>query len=329
MRPAAGRVSIGRMRTSSSDRVLAAVHRRHKLTNLLHSVLLLGGMVALLALCGWVVAGGEGVLWSFAAGAVSLLFMPRVSPRLVLAMFGARQLSYAEAPRLYEVMRALAERAELPAVPELHHIPSPMLNAFTVGSRARAAVAVSDGLLRELSLRELAGVLAHEISHIRNNDLWVMGLADLVASLTRFMALFGTALLLLNLPLLMTERGGVPWALVLLLTFAPTIGALLQLALSRTREYDADLDAAHLTGDAEGVASALARIDRLQGRPWMPGRGGPSLLRTHPDTEERVRRLMELRTPPPVLPGWEDLPVHVPFAHARHRPRYRISGYWY
>ncbi|WP_431859061.1 zinc metalloprotease HtpX [Azospirillum sp.] len=317
------------MRATSTQSVLAAVHRRHKLTNLMHSVLLLGGMVALLALCGWVVAGGEGVLWSFAAGAVSLLFMPRVSPRLVLAMFGARRLSTGEAPQLYEVMRALAARAELPAVPELYYIASPMLNAFTVGSRSRAAVAVSDGLLRELSLRELAGVLAHEVSHIRNNDLWVMGLADLVASLTRFMALFGTALLLLNLPLLVMDRGGVPWALVLLLTVAPTAGALLQLALSRTREFDADLDAAHLTGDPEGVASALARIDRLQERPWMPGRGGPSLLRTHPDMEERVRRLMELRPSAPVLPGWEALPIHVPFAHARHRPRYRVSGYWY
>ncbi len=323
------------MRTIPTGTAAAAVHRRHKVSNLLHSVLLLGGMVGLLALCGWIIAGAEGVLWAFAAGAFSLLFSPRVSPRLVLGMFGARRLSYAEAPRLYEIMRALSQRAELPTVPDLYYIASTTLNAFTVGSRDRAAVAVTDGLLRELTLRELAGVLAHEVSHVRNNDLWVMGLADTVANLTRFMALFGTVLLLVNLPLLLMEREGVPWTLVLLLTLAPTAGALLQLALSRTREYDADLDAAHLTGDPEGVASALARIDRLQGRFWeeamLPGRkrGGPSLLRTHPSTEERVRRLLNLRTPPPVLPGLEELPIHVPFTHVQHRPRYRASGYWY
>lgn len=324
------------MRTIPTDAAAAAVHRRHKTMNLLHSLLLLGGMVGLLTLCGWIVAGGEGVLWAFAAGAISLLFSPRVSPRLVLGMFGARRLSYAEAPRLFEVLDALSRRAELPAVPELYYIASPMLNAFTVGSRAQAAVAITDGLLRELTLRELAGVLAHEISHVRNNDLWVMGLADTVASLTRFMALFGTALLVVNLPLVLMEQAGVPWTLVLLLTLAPMAGALLQLALSRTREYDADLDAAHLTGDPEGVASALSRIDQLQGRFWegamVPGgrsRGGPSLLRTHPDTAERVRRLMELRTPPPVLPGLEALPIHLSFPHAGRRPRYRASGYWY
>ncbi|WP_211107171.1 M48 family metalloprotease [Azospirillum thermophilum] len=158
-----------------------------------------------------------------------------------------------------------------------------------------------------------------------------------MAGLTRFMALFGLVLLLLNLPLLLMEREPLPWLLVLLLTLAPTAGALLQLALSRTREFDADLDAAHLTGDPEGVASALDRIERLQGRFWERvlfaghrGRGGgPSLLRTHPDTRERVRRLLELRTPPPVLPSLEDLPIHVPFAHVHRRPRYRVSGYWY
>ncbi|HYG90880.1 MAG TPA: zinc metalloprotease HtpX [Azospirillum sp.] len=323
------------MRTIGTDAAVAEVHRRHKVTNLLHSALLLGGMVLLLTLCGWVIAGGEGVLWAFAAGALSLLFSPRVSPRLVLGMFGARRLSYAEAPRLFEVVDAISRRAGLRAVPDLWYIASPILNAFTVGSRERAAIAITDGLLRELSLRELAGVLAHEVSHIRNNDLAVMGLADMVANLTRFMALFGTILLLFNLPLMLMEQEPFPWALVLLLTLAPTAGALLQLALSRTREFDADLDAAHLTGDPEGVASALVRIEGLQGRFWegmmFPGRrpGGPSLLRTHPDTDERVRRLMELRTPPPVLPALEALPIHVPFAHVHRRPRFRASGYWY
>lgn len=323
------------MSSMRTDEAAARVHRRHKTTNRLQSLLLLVAMALLLSLCGWLVAGPEGIGWAVVVGVLSLIFSPRLSPRLVLRLFGARRLSRAEAPRLFEVVEALARRAELPVVPQLHYIASPMLNAFTVGSREEPAVAITDGLMRDLTLRELAGVLAHEISHIRNNDLWVMGLADLLASLTRFMALFGTVLLFFNLPILVTQTGEVPWLLILILTAAPTAGLLLQLALSRTREFDADLDAAHLCGDPEGLASALVRIEQRQGRFWeglMPGRrgrGGPSLLRTHPETQERVRRLLELSVPPPVLPRWEELPLHVPFAHANRRPRYRVGGYWY
>ncbi len=324
-----------------TDRAVAELRRRHKSVNVLHSLLLLGGMVLLLALCGFILAGVEGVLWALLGGGISLLFSPRLSPRMVLGMFGARRLSYAEAPVLFDALAAIARRAELPAVPELWYVASPALNAFAVGNRRQSAIAVTDGLLRALSLRELAGVLAHEISHVRNNDLTVMGLADTVTSLTRLMSVFGMALLILNLPLLMMRQEGVPWLLVLLLIAAPWIGVLLQLALSRTREFDADLDAAHLTGDPEGVASALARIERLQHGPWeglrFPGRRRaqniPSLLRTHPGTEERVRRLMELRAPPPVMPGLDAYALHAPptlaMPTALRRPRYRIGGYWY
>lgn len=324
-----------------TDRAVAELRRRHKTANVLHSLLLLGGMVLLLALCGFILAGVEGVLWALLGGGISLLFSPRLSPRMVLGMFGARRLSHAEAPVLFDALAAIARRAELPAVPELWYVASPALNAFAVGNRRQSAIAVTDGLLRALSLRELAGVLAHEISHVRNNDLTVMGLADTVTSLTRLMSVFGMALLILNLPLLMMRQEGVPWLLVLLLIAAPWIGVLLQLALSRTREFDADLDAAHLTGDPEGVASALARIERLQHGPWeglrFPGRRRaqniPSLLRTHPETEERVRRLMQLRTPPPVLPGLDAYALHAPphlaMPAALRRPRYRIGGYWY
>lgn len=326
----------------STDRAVADVRRRHKFGNLLHSLTLLGGMVLLLALCGWVLAGAEGVVWAMIGGGISLIFSPRLSPRMILGMFGARRLSYAEAPRLFEAVGAISRRAGLPAPPEIWYVASTTLNAFAVGSRRHAAIAVTDGLLRSLSLRELAGVLAHEVSHIRNNDLMVMGLADTVTNLTRLMSLFGMALLILNLPLLMMSQQAVPWILVLLLIAAPWGGALMQLALSRTREFDADLDAAHLTGDPEGIASALARIDSLQRSPWeglrfpgsriptrRQGRNIPSLLRTHPLTEERVRRLMELRTPPPVLPHLNAMPLHLVMPRTVRRPRTRLGGYWY
>ncbi len=324
------------MQFTPTDRADAVMRRRRKVANMLHSMALLSGLVGLLALCGWILAGPEGALWALAAGAVSLLISPRVSPRMVLGLFGARRLQRHQAPDLFRLVEAIARRAGLPKAPELHCVASPSLNAFAVGSPRRAAIAVTDGLLRALSLRELAGVLAHEMSHVRNNDLFVMGLADTVATLMRLMASLGLLLLLLNLPFMMEERQPVPWALVLILTFAPVVGALLQLALSRTREYDADLDAVHLTGDPAGLASALDRVDRVQGRFWegmgTPKRrreSGPSILRTHPPTEDRIRRLAHLAPPPPVVPELPRLPLHLAMPPANDRPRLRAGGCWW
>lgn len=328
------------MAFASTDEAVAGLLRRHKIGNLVQSLLLLGGMVLMLALCGWILAGPDGVMWALFGGGLSLLLSPRVSPRMILGMFGARRLSYADAPPLFEAVGAIAHRAGLPAPPELWYIASPTLNAFAVGRRRHSAIAVTDGLLRSLNLRELAGVLAHEISHIRNNDLAVMGLADTVTNLTRLMSLFGILLLIINLPLLVMQPGAMPWLAILLLIAAPWGGALMQLALSRTREFDADLDAAHLTGDPEGIATALARIEGLQRGPWegslFPGRRTaaiPSLLRTHPHTEERVRRLMELgagrRPPRPAFPGLDRAPVPLVLPRVVRRPRYRMGGYWY
>lgn len=340
-RPASEMLGCRMMSFVSTDGAVARLRRRHKIGNLLQSLMLLGGMVLMLALCGWILAGAEGVLWAMIGGGLSLLVSPRLSPRVILGMFGARRLSYAEAPRLFETVGAISHRAGLPVPPELWYIASPTLNAFAVGRRQQSAIAVTDGLLRALSLRELAGVLAHEVSHIRNNDLLVMGLADTVTSLTRLMSLFGIVLLIINLPLLVMQPESLPWLLILLLIAAPWGGALMQLALSRTREFDADLDAAHLTGDPVGIATALARIEGLQRAPWegirFPGRRNaqaiPSLLRTHPHTEERVRRLMDLgaslRPPPPVMPGLDRMPLHLVLPRAVRRPRYRFGGYWY
>ncbi len=332
------------MAFASSDGAVAGLRRRHKIGNLVQSLLLLGGMVLMLALCGWILAGSDGLIWALVGGGISLLLSPRLSPRVILGMFGARRLSYAEAPRLFEAVGAIARRAGLPVPPELWYIASPTLNAFAVGRRRQSAIAVTDGLLRSLDLRELAGVLAHEISHIRNNDLAVMGLADTVTNLTRLMSLFGIALLIINLPLLVMQPEATPWLLILLLIAAPWGGALMQLALARTREFDADLDAAHLTGDPEGIATALARIDGLQRGPWegpffsgrFPSRRAPpvpSLLRTHPHTEERVRRLMELgagrRPAARAFPGLDRTPLPLGVPRAVRRPRYRLGGYWY
>lgn len=311
--------------------------RRHKLKNLIQSLLLLGGMGGLFALCGWLLLGFEGLVWIVGGAALGLAFSPRLSPRMILSLYRARELPPALFPEGHEVVRRLAARAGLERPPRLYYLPSRMLNAFAVGNRSDSAIAVTDGLMRALTLRELAGVLAHEMSHVRNNDLWIMNLADAISRLTMVMSYVGMILLLVSLPLALIGLATVPWLLVLLLAFSPTIAALLQLALSRAREFDADLDAAGLTRDPAGLASALRKLELAQGgglweRILLPGRRvpDPSLLRSHPPTEERIRRLHALQAPG-APPDYAERPPEIPGELVRilQRPRYRLPGIWY
>jgi heat shock protein HtpX len=307
--------------------------------NALQSLLLLAAMAGLWALLGWLLAGPQLMVLMLLVGAVSMLAGLRLSSRLVLALYGARPLGPAQAPVLHALVAELARRAALPRVPRLYHVPSRLMNSFSVGTGEQAALVVSDGLLRGLSWRELAGVLAHEIGHARHRDIWVMALADMISRMTHMLSLVGAMLLVLNLPLLLVTGEGVAWSVILLLLFAPGMAALLQLALSRQREYEADRAAAELTGDPAGLASALLHLDGWQ-QGWLsqvftPGRRvpEPSLLRTHPPTEERVRRLRAMPPGParPVLPGVTGPAGAAPsdWPPARHAPRWRWSGHWY
>lgn len=314
------------------------LRRRRRRRNILQSLLLLGGMVALLAACGWIIAGLEGLLVVGVFALLALWGSSRLSPRLVLQLFRAQPLPPGELNALHRLVALLSERAGLARTPRLYYVSSPTMNAFSVGRPDEAAVAVTTGLLRAMDLRELAGVLAHEVSHIVHNDMWVMGLADVVTRLTRSMSFLGLLLLALNLPLVMTGAAVVPWLLVLLMVFAPAIGTLLQLALSRTREFDADLEAATLTGDPAGLASALQKMERYQSRFWedilLPGRRvpDPSILRSHPHTAERVRRLLELRGKPrfePLTLFDEPAQHHAFIPESPRRPRWRRWGTWY
>jgi heat shock protein HtpX len=278
------------------------VQRHHRLRNLLHTWILVGGSLALFALCAYVFLGIQGMLFAAVFGGVSLMLAGRVSPQMVLRMYKARPVLRDEFPVGHAILDELAARAQLPARPVLYVLPSNMMNAFAVGRREESAICFTDLLLRSLSRREFAGVLAHEISHIGNQDIRVMAIADMVSRFTSALSTFGMVALFLNLPaVMMGYETGLPWIGVLLLLAAPTIGALLQLALSRTREFDADLGAAILTGDPDGLASALVKLERAQRRGWegmvLPGGRipDPSLLRSHPRTQDRIDRLMVLK----------------------------------
>ncbi|MDW8324791.1 MAG: zinc metalloprotease HtpX [Burkholderiales bacterium] len=313
-----------------------SLHRLHALHNTLQTLLLIATLLGISALAGWLLLGRDGLWIALGAGLFALLIEPGAASWLTLRLYRARPIPYEQAPGLWQTLAWLAERAGLPALPILHYVASPMVNAFAVGSRKRSAVALTDGLLRSLSERELTGVLAHEVAHIAHGDLYVMGLADYVSRLTSLFAMAGQLLLLLALPAALMDAVEVNWWGLVLLALSPHIALLAQLGLSRVREYEADRRAAQLTGDPQGLALALARIERVS-RSWrawlMPGWGNPepSWLRTHPATEERVRRLLAMAAESSPQPYWSwawsglDRPA---LAHLR--PRWRLlGGHWW
>ena len=293
-------------------------------------------MFGLFAAFGWLLLGGlGGVLWLGSIGLLSAALGARASPHLLLRAYRAEPIAPARAPGLFRILETLAERAGLPGAPRPYYVPSNMINAFAVGSRSNSAIGITDGLLRGLQPREMQAVLAHEIAHVANNDAWVLGLADVFTRMVNVLSRVGQLMLLIQLPaILLGRRPPFSFELLLLMILAPAMSALLQLALSRTREFDADLGGARLTGDPRGLATALHRMDQMQGGLFehllRPGRNvpDPSLLRTHPPTAERVRRLLAIEQ--------ELKPLAPPVAQIaqlrsrpQERPRWRWWGNWY
>ena len=317
--------------------------RAHRLRNTLHSVLLVGGLGLVTGFCAWLIWGGMGVAVTLAAVGLIFAFAPRLPPKLLMRLYRGRLVEASQGGRSIQILRivdALTDRAELVEPPRVYIIPSMTLNAFAAGTADSAVIGITEGLLARLDLRELAGVLAHEISHIRNGDLVIMGLADAMTRFAQLLAYLAVILALFNLPAFLLGDSEIPLIALALLYLAPTAGSLIQLALSRTREFDADLEAASLTGDPEALVSALQKLERYHGHFWedmrlpVPGRRipQPSLLRSHPKTEDRIKRL-EALTDRPLLPqidlgpGPADLsPGHGPTAM---RPRYRWTGVWF
>lgn len=308
------------------------VGARHRWLNRLQTALLVLTLLGIAAVAGSLLLGDGGLWLALAAAGFTLLLEPAAASGLTLRLYGARPLHPDEAPDLWAVLRELAARAGLPAVPVPHYVPSGVVNAFATGSKHHAAIALTDGLLRSLTPRELTGVLGHEIAHIANEDLRVMGLADSISRLTHLLALLGQLAIVLSLPALLLGVTEVNWPALLLLAVAPQLALLAQLGLSRVREFDADRLAAELTGDPHGLASALAKIERVS-RSWrawlLPGWGNPepSWLRTHPATAERIERLLEL-APPPAMPPFPSARFVPEVTVSPRPPRWRTGDLW-
>lgn len=311
---------------------------RQSLRNALHAAILLLLMAGMFMLVGSWFFGPAGSLLLGLAAMAGLVWSAARTPRLVLAFYGARRLLPEEAPALHNTVRLLANWARLEQAPALYYIPSAMQNAFAVGLGPRAAIAVTDGLIRNFPMRELAGILAHEVSHIKNHDTFVLGLADGFGRLTSLLANAALVLLLLLFPLALADAQPFPVLWVLLLNLFPLASSLLILALSRTREFQADLQAAVITGDPRGLIAALTRLERQNAgffQRWFPRRSSrpePSLLRTHPPTEERIRRLREIEEEQtiPILHLTEAnaLPFF-PLHYKIHKPRWHVGGCWW
>lgn len=310
----------------------------HRVQNDLHTILLIGGMAILLGLIGYLLFGTIGLVILVLGGIFFISAGPRVTPKLVLRMYKAKPVAIEEDTQLFSIVEELSQRAGLLKVPQLYYIPSQMINAFATGTRNNALIGVTDGILRALNGNEIAAVLAHEMSHIKNNDIKVMAMADTMMRVTHFLSGIGQILLLLNLPLIFMGKSNFSWVAIALLIFAPNITALMQLGLSRAREYDADVGAVDLTKDPHSLSAALKKIEKLHAgllqKVMLPGRKlpEPSLLRTHPHTHERIERLeqmareLEQDVTLATNDSWQA--SFLPRAEMQ-RPRWHFNGLWF
>ncbi|MFK7816040.1 MAG: zinc metalloprotease HtpX [Gammaproteobacteria bacterium] len=310
----------------------------HRVQNDLHTILLVAGMAILLGSIGYLLFGTIGLVILVLGGILLISAGPRVAPKLVLRMYKAKPVAVEQDTQLFSIVEALSKRAGLQNVPQLYYIPSQMINAFATGTRDNALIGVTDGILRALNGNEITAVLAHEMSHIKNNDIRVMSMADTIMRVTHIFSGIGQILLLLNLPLILIGKSSFSWLAIALLIFAPNITALMQLGLSRAREYDADVGAVDLTKDPHSLSTALQKIEKLHAgllqKVMLPGRKlpEPSLLRTHPHTHERIERLDKMADElqqEPHMSANDSWQAGFLSSSESKQPRWHVNGLWF
>ncbi len=277
--------------------------------NTVKTVFLMSSLVVLLILLGHMFGGTQGATIAFVI-ALGINFVSYFfSDRIVLSMYGARELAPSEAGWLHASAVRIAERAGIP-VPRLYVIDSPQPNAFATGrSPSRSAVAFSQGLLKYMNREEVEGVLAHEIAHIRNRDTLTGMIAAAFAGAVMYLGDMARWAMFFGGGRDDENRGGGVVHLLVMAILAPLAATMIQLAISRSREYAADETAARLTGSPLGLAAALEKLGYASQRIPMEaapataslfivnplsGGGLLSLFSTHPPLESRIRRLYEL-----------------------------------
>ena len=275
--------------------------------NHVKSAMLLAALTALLLFLGQMIAGKSGLMIALVMAIVMNFGSFWFSDKIVLSMYGAREVTERDTPELFQLVRQLAMRANLP-MPRVYILNEEAPNAFATGrSPSKGAVAVSAGLMRMLNREELAGVIAHELSHIQNRDTLIMTIAGTLAGALSYlsqMAMWGTMFRSDD-----DREGPNPIAALVGILIAPLAAAIIQMAISRSREYIADANGARISGAPLGLASALRKIEAYSQRIPMhhgspatshlfivnPFKGGfAGLFRTHPSTEERIALLEQM-----------------------------------
>jgi heat shock protein HtpX len=280
------------LRIYTSARDVPHVQRyAHRELNGQRSGFAIAGMLLLLAVCGWIVDGKDGARKAVTFGGLKPDDLV-ISPDLMARRFGAKLLNPAATPALFARLHDICRRARLVRLPDLYYLPAPdSMNAYALGNPRRSAIVLTDGLLRRMTEDEVAGILAHEVAHISNNDRFAM---DWATSLQRAVAVTALA----GLAAGRIDRGG-NTALAAFLRSAPSIAQLLYLALSRSRELDADLRALDLIDCPHALVAALNKLEHFHTHAQLtPMRafedGVTCLLRSHPTTYERVGLLAQL-----------------------------------
>jgi heat shock protein HtpX len=284
------------------------------MANQFKTTVLLAALTVLIVLIGRMFGGNQGMIIAFIFALVMNFGSYWFSDKIVLAMYRAKELTPSEAPEIHEMVADLAQKAEIPK-PRVYLIPTETPNAFATGRNPEhAVVAVTQGIVRLLQPDELKGVLGHELGHVRNRDILIgsvaatlAGVVMMLASMARFAAIFGIG------GSDDDRGGGNIIGLILMSILAPLAAMLIQMAVSRSREYLADETGARLAGNPRSLASALEKLANASKRMPMQdakpatahmftvnplsGGGLASWFSTHPPTEERVRRLRTMAAP--------------------------------
>jgi len=277
--------------------------------NTIRTGILLGALTGLLMLIGGYFGGQKGIIIAFIFAMVMNFGSYWFSDKLVLRMYRAREVSESEAPELYSLIKTLALRAGL-SMPKVYIVPGDTPNAFATGRNEKhAVVAVTEGILQILNREELEGVLSHELTHIKNKDMLIGSIAAtlagaiiMLANMAKWTAIFGSFGG-------DDDEGGGIFGLIMMAILAPIAAMIIQMAISRSREYLADEGGARISGKPYGLASALEKLSRASKA--IPMRANPStahmfivnpltrksfinLFSTHPPIEERVARLRRM-----------------------------------
>jgi heat shock protein HtpX len=280
------------------------------MSNIFKTGLLLAVLTAMLVIIGGAIGGQHGMVIAFFFALVMNFFSYWFSDKMVLAMYGAQPIEEPQAPALFATVRRLATKAQIP-MPRVYLIQSDTPNAFATGRNPEhAAVAVTEGILRILDQDELEGVLAHELSHVKNRDVLISTIAATLAGAITYLAHMAQWAAMFGGRRDDDEGGSNPIAMIAMAILAPIAAMLVQLAVSRAREYQADATGARLAGRTWGLAKALEKLQMAQQVAPMDanpatahlfivnplsGRTLMNLFSTHPPLEERIARLRAMK----------------------------------